>query len=160
MPETTRQAPLVLKESHQINDLRAFLQGEWRLERSIADGRSGIPGSLTGLASFAPRADGLGYGLDYREEGLLTLGDHCGAAHQAYRYDFVSPGCAAVNFTDGRYFHDLDLTAGIWRCRHLCGDDRYDGVFTALGAANWRVVWSVAGPRKDLRLDTTYRRAL
>ncbi len=156
VPEAARQVSATLEENIKINDLKNFLQGEWRLERRIEDGRSGIPGSLTGQASFAPRADG----LSYCEEGLLTLGDHCGAAHQAYCYEFVSPGCAAVRFTDGRLFHHLDLTAGIWHCRHLCGDDCYDGLFTALGAESWRVVWSVAGPRKDLRLDTTYRRAL
>jgi Family of unknown function (DUF6314) len=145
-----------LKSVRQINDLRMFLEGTWSLERALDDRRAGQLGRLEGTAVFAPE----GGDLLYREEGRLTIGDHDGPALQTYRYAFPRAGRAAVFFSDGRFFHELDLTAGVWACRHDCGEDRYDGKFTLLGAETWRVVWRVTGPRKDLILDSTYRRAL
>jgi len=139
-----------------INDLKAFLQGEWSLERWVQDRRAGHDGRLTGGGAFTADGDT----LLYREEGRLVIGDHEGPALQSYRYDFPVLARATVYFNDGRFFHDLDLTVGAWRCPHLCGEDRYEGEFTALGADDWRVVWTVTGPRKDLVLDSTYRRRL
>jgi len=139
-----------------ISDLRGFLAGAWRLVRSLEDRRAGQPGRLEGAAVFTAA----GEELLYREEGRLTIGGHDGPALQSYRYAFPVTGRAAVCFADGRFFHDLDLTSGAWSCRHDCGEDRYDGDFSVLGPDHWRVVWRVAGPRKDLILDSTYRRAL
>jgi hypothetical protein len=145
----------------QISDLREFLQGSWRLERRLDDRRAGQQGRLSGQALFAP-VEG---DLLYREEGRLTIGDHVGPAEQSYRYAFPAPGegnaaRAAVHFRDGRFFHDLDLSRGVWACTHFCDPDRYEGEFSVLDADTWRVVWRVTGPRKDLTLDSTYRRAL
>lgn len=139
-----------------INDLKAFLQGEWNLERRVQDGRAGQNGALTGAATFAAA----GSGLLYREEGRLAIGGHEGPALQSYRYAFPFPARAAVHFADGRFFHDLDLSSGAWACTHPCGADRYDGAFSVADAQSWRVVWTVKGPRKDLTLDSTYRRRL
>ena len=144
------------RELLQINDLKKFLEGAWHLERRIDDRRAGQHGSLAGTAIFSPEGDG----LLYREEGRLTIGGHDGPAEQDYRYTFPEAGRAEVSFRDGRPFHALDLTAGCWTATHLCDPDRYDGEFTVLGADEWRVIWRVTGPRKDLILDSTYRRAL
>ncbi len=140
----------------QISDLKKFLQDSWRLERVLDDRRGGQQGRLSGQALFAP----LESDLLYREEGRLTIGDHAGPAEQSYRYTFPAADRAAVHFRDGRFFHDLDLSRGSWSCTHLCDPDRYEGEFTVLDADTWRVVWRVTGPRKDLTLDSTYRRAL
>lgn len=139
-----------------VSDLRAFLEGEWSLERRVFDRRAGQQGRLSGHARFLAA----GAGLLYREEGRLAIGGHEGPALQSYRYAFPGPGRAAVQFGDGRFFHELDLTAGRWAATHLCDPDRYDGDFTALDADSWRVFWTVKGPRKDLVLDSTYRRRL
>lgn len=144
-----------------INDLKWFLHGGWRLDRRIDDRRAGERGALSGTAEFSPQ----GEGLLYREAGRLVLGGHAnpvyeGAALQSYRYAFPTPARAAVSFADGGFFHDLDLTAGAWACVLRCDPDRYDGQFTVLDANAWRVVWRVTGPRKDLVLDSSYRRAL
>ncbi|HEY9537496.1 MAG TPA: DUF6314 family protein [Kiloniellaceae bacterium] len=136
--------------------MKAFLQGEWSLERRVQDRRAAQDGRLSGAAAFT--ADGSG--LLCREEGRLAIGAHEGPALQSYRYVFSTAARAAVHFADGRFFHDLDLTAGAWRCTHLCDPDRYDGDFSALSPDAWRVVWRVAGPRKDLVLDSRYRRRL
>ena len=146
-----------MKQSEElflVKDLKAFLEGPWKLERSLKDSLRDENGALVGAASFMAA----GGGLDYREEGVLSLGDHRGAAHQAYRYDFPALGQAAVSFTDGRFFHDLDLTAGIWTCAHRCSDDDYAGEFRALNADLLQVLWRVKGPRKDMLLDGLYHR--
>ena len=137
-----------------ISELREFLKGIWKLERRLEDGLRGESGALVGEARFT----GQGQALAYREEGVLSLGGHSGSAHQSYRYEFPACDRAAVHFTDGRFFHDLDLTMGLWACRHRCGDDDYAGQFRALDADSLRVVWQVKGPRKDYVLDSLYRR--
>jgi hypothetical protein len=145
----------------QVNDLKEFLRGVWWLRRQLHDHAAGQPGQLVGSAVFSPS----GADLHYSEKGRLVIGDHAnpvyeGPALQSYRYAFPEPGRAAVHFRDGRFFHDLDLTAGRWTATHLCDPDRYDGEFTVLDADRWRVVWRVTGPRKDLTLDSSYRRGL
>lgn len=141
---------------YEISDLKSFLQGEWSIERRLDDRRAGQVGRLAGAAAFTPE----GAGLLYREEGRLSIGGYEGPALQTYRYAFPAPRRATVRFADGRFFHDLDLSAGGWRCSHLCGDDRYEGEFSLLEPGCWRVVWTVTGPRKDLVLDSHYRRRL
>src|SRR3546814_2921742 len=106
----------------QDSDLKAFRQGEWSLERRVQDRRAAQDGRLSGAAAFT--ADGSG--LLCREEGRLAIGAHEGPALQSYRYVFSTAARAAVHFADGRFFHDLDLTAGAWRCTHLCDPDRYE----------------------------------
>lgn len=140
----------------QISDLKAFLKGVWWLDRRLDDRLAGQQGRLVGSAVFSPD----GPGLHYSEKGRLTIGDHDGPAHQVYHYSFPEAGRAAVTFGDGRDFHELDLTAGRWACSHFCDPDSYDGVFTVASRDSWRVVWQVKGPRKDLTLDSSYRRAL
>ncbi len=140
----------------QVNDLKDFLEGLWSLERRIDDCRAGQAGRLCGKAVFTAE----GAELVYREEGRLRFGDHEGPALQSYRYGFPTPARAAVHFSDGRSFHELDLSRGVWTCTHLCDPDRYEGRFLVPDADTLRVVWKVMGPRKEQRLDSTYRRAL
>lgn len=144
------------RNQNQVSDLKEFLKGVWWLRRKLHDQRSSEHGQLIGSAVFS--VDGAS--LHYSEKGRLAIGAHAGPAEQSYRYVFPSAGQAAVHFRDGRFFHDLDLTGGAWDCVHLCDPDRYEGAFTALDADSWRVVWRVTGPRKDLILDSSYRRAL
>src|SRR3546814_7565121 len=70
----------------QVSDLKAFLQGEWSLERRVQDRRAAQDGRLRGAAAFT--ADGSG--LLCREEGRLAIGAHEGPALQSYRYVFRS----------------------------------------------------------------------
>lgn len=140
----------------EVNDLRKFLEGKWEVSRQIDDRRLDQLGRFDGSAGFAVDGDD----LIYDEDGELRLGTHKGPAFQTYRYTFPSKRQAEVCFADGRPFHDLDLSNGAWACTHLCGEDRYEGAFTALDRDSWRVIWRVRGPRKDLRLDSHYSRAL
>ncbi len=142
-----------------IADLRAFLQGTWRLTRTLEDRRAGQRGRLDGQAVFAPA----GAGLVCRERGVLRLGAFTGPAERVYRYRFPAPGRypgrAEVAFQDGRPFHDLDLSHGRWSVAHSCRDDLYRGSFEVEGRDRWTVVWRVLGLRKDQVLCGRYDRA-
>ncbi len=131
-----------------IVDLRGFLEGGWSLVRLIDDRRAGQHGRFEGRVDFVPD----GAALWYREAGEMRLGDFRGHATRAYRFDFPARHAARVHFDDGRFFHDLDLRRGFAEVLHLCGQDRYRGVFRVTAEDRWEVGWEVQGPRKDLRL--------
>ena len=137
-----------------IVDLRAFLAGLWRLERTLQDRRLGHTGNLRGTAEFIADGDG----LLYRENGELTIEGYTGPTTRAYRYRFPEPHRADVCFEDGQPFHDLDLSRGVWQAEHRCGEDLYRGTFRALGPDAWDAAWRIEGPRKDQTLVGTYRR--
>jgi hypothetical protein len=73
-----------------VPDLRAFLEGAWRLSRTLDDRRTGQRGRLDGLAVFTPS----GAQLIYREGGVLRLGGYQGRAERVYHYGFPAPGRA------------------------------------------------------------------
>lgn len=137
-----------------VADLRAFLVGRWQLTRDLTDRRDGVAGDMTGHAVFAAEGDT----LRYRETGAMRLGGYHGQAHQSYLYHFPQPGAAQVRFTDGRAFHTLDLTGGVWQAVHRCGADTYEGRFRVRSFDLLEATWRIAGPRKDQRLSTRYRR--
>ena len=141
---------------YAVADLRAYLAGAWEIRRSLEDALRGQRGSFDGSAAFTPDDDG---GLAYREEGRLALGSFETLAHQSYRYGFPASHFAEVSFDDGRPFHDLDLSAGQWEVEHLCAADLYRGRFRVEGPERWSVIWTVAGPRKDQRLESLFLRA-
>jgi hypothetical protein len=138
-----------------VVDLKAFLAGDWRIERTIRDRRNSIHGRLRGEARFTSAGDA----LHYVERGTLQFGRHEGRAEQHYAFAFPD-GCerARVRFRDGRDFHELDLSSGVAAVTHSCGLDLYEGRFTALDGSQWRSAWKVAGPRKDQDIVTNYTR--
>ncbi|MEE8505068.1 MAG: DUF6314 family protein [Kiloniellales bacterium] len=138
-----------------VADLRAFLAGGWKLRRTIDDRRAGQRGTLEGAAVFTPEGDG----LVYREAGVLDLAGYRGSVIQAYRYSFPAPHRAEVAFRDGGLFHVLDLSARTWAAEHVCAGDLYRGDFLVEGPDQWRVSWTVTGPRKDQTLISRYSRS-
>ena len=138
-----------------VTNLKAYLIGDWSVERLISDRARGMSGRLNGQATFTPSASG----LLYEERGMLSFGAHCGPAEQSYRFDFPQGlDHASVFFRDGRPFHDLNLSRGSDRVDHGCHPDCYAGLFVALSSTEWRCEWRVTGPRKDYDLVTTYTR--
>jgi len=158
----------VTDDLYPVADLRAYLAGSWTISRTLEDRRRGARGSFAGRAGFAPEGEGL---LAYREEGRLALGGFETVAHQHYRYAFPAPPWvgrrapqrtphrAEVRFADGRPFHDLDLSDGLWTAGHRCAPDTYRGRFRALGPDRWWVRWIVTGPRKNQVLESLFSRA-
>ena len=138
-----------------VLDLRAFLSGRWRIDRSLVDRCHSIRGTLQGEARFSPD----GSSLVYDERGTLTFGNHHGPAEQSYRYEFPRGATrASVRFRDGRLFHDLDLSLGHAIVSHVCAPDLYNARFVALDEQRWESAWKVTGPRKDQDIVTLYTR--
>lgn len=138
----------------RIDDLKAYLNGTWTLDRVADDRRHNTRYTMTGQAVFAPAADG----LTYRERVAWRVGDQDFHGYRIYHLGFPAPGEAVVCFEDGRLFHTLDLRAGADSFRHHCPPDCYDGHYRVLDPDSYEVTWTVTGPRKHLRLVTRYVR--
>ncbi len=139
-----------------IPDLHAYLGGPWRFERTVFDTLRDAEGSCLGEARFMPE----NAGLRYRESGEMVFDEFTTVSEREYVYDFLAPGVAEVRFTDGQFFHILDLTKGIVRVEHQCKDDTYLGLYRAISDMAWLSVWRVTGPRKSQVITTHYLRAL
>jgi hypothetical protein len=101
----------------------------------------------------------LSEGLLHHESGTFVWQDTPRPAERTLRFlPGPNPGTALVQFSDGRPFHDLDLTTGRYVADHPCAADLYRGEFTVYAEDRWRTVWRVGGPAKDLLLATTYAR--
>jgi hypothetical protein len=128
------------------------LAGRWTVERRLLDRRSGQSGDFTGIAEFEPDDAR----LRWTERGRIRFGGHQGPAGRAL---VITPAAGGwlVEFEDGRPFHRLDLDGR--PVEHRCGADRYTGVYRLRDRATLDVRWRVTGPRKDLAISATYRRA-
>jgi hypothetical protein len=133
-----------------VPKLRDF-EGRWRIARTIED-RLGGEGRFDGEAVFAAQ----GAVLHYRETGELRLGDGPGfQAERSYLWRQAG-GRIAVDFADGRAFHEFDPAAP--DARHLCIADDYAVRYDFAGWPDWRAEWTVQGPRKDYTMVSRYRR--
>jgi len=139
-----------------VEDLFDYLEGTWQFDRKVHDALLDQEGDCIGVAQFY--ADG--GNLNYREEGELKMGAIETSTEREYIYMFPAPSMAEVRFPDGRLFHLLDLTKGIVRVEHKCGDDLYQGLYRVLGPEGWLAVWRITGPRKSQVITTRYIRVL
>lgn len=134
-------------------NLRRFLAGPWTIQRTLRDLTAGASGTFTGTATFTENDDG---GLLHSERGtLLWAGGTPVAASRVLNWH---PGPNATSmeiyFSDGRFFHSLDLTAGTDHPTHPCAPDFYQGTFVIEGCDNWTYSWQITGPHKNLLLTT------
>lgn len=141
-----------------VEDLLGYLRGPWLFERKVFDGLRDEDGTCTGRAAFTPHSHNAVEALNYSELGELNLNGITVTTEREYIYSFPSPSQAEVRFTDGRFFHLLDLTKGMVRVEHVCGDDTYQGLFRILSDKAWLSVWRVKGPRKSQVITTHYLR--
>ncbi|MCW8915625.1 MAG: DUF6314 family protein [Magnetovibrio sp.] len=142
-----------------VDDLYQFLEGTWQFERKVHDSILNQEGDCIGVAWFS--ADEPHNGQDtlaYREEGGLEMGEIKTAVDHEFRYAFPANSMAEVRFPDGRFYHVLDLTKGIVRVEHQCGDDTYHGIFRVLAPQAWLSVWRVMGPETSQVITTRYIR--
>ncbi|MER5177877.1 DUF6314 family protein [Streptomyces sp. NPDC002896] len=154
-----------------VPDVLAYLAGSWEVDRTVRDLASGAEGTFSGTTVFGPLESG---GHDGNPEGGLHHADDGLLHHESGTFVWQGtprpaertlrflpgrpPGTALVQFSDGRPFHDLDLTSGHHAADHPCSADFYRGEFTVQGPDRWRTVWRVTGPAKDLFLVTEYTR--
>jgi hypothetical protein len=139
-----------------VTDALGYLAGSWRTERTVRDLASGDEGHFSGTTAFGRLEGG---GLLSQESGIFVWQGVPRPAERTLRFlPDGTPGTAHVHFSDGRPFHDLDLTSGHHVADHPCAPDLYRGEFTVQDADRWRTVWRVGGPAKDLLLRTDYTR--
>ncbi|MFF2506726.1 DUF6314 family protein [Streptomyces sp. NPDC058067] len=153
-------------EPWPVEDALAYLAGRWDVERVVRDlGDGGSEGTFTGTTDFTGFSGfsdfpGEGAGLLHREVGVFVWR---GVERPATRTLRFLPGdvagTAVVRFSDGRFFHGLDLRTGRHTADHPCAADLYRGEFEVSGPDRWRMEWRVRGPSKDLVLTTAYTRA-
>jgi hypothetical protein len=141
--------PYRMPQHRVMHDLAtlAFLRGAWRVDRRLADHRSGATGTFAGEAEFAATADPAV--LRYTERGELRLGGHTGPAWRRLVCRGLPGGAVDVRFADGREFYRLDLASGRWRAKHVCGRDDYVVTFRVLSPDLMEERWRVLGPDKD-----------
>lgn len=138
-----------------LADPRALL-GEWRLDRTVLDRRTGTRGCVHGALVVTDE----GGRLHWAERGTLRWDGREVPVERTYLLvPGIEPGIEPqVLFADGRPFHPW--RPGEW-VEHPCAEDLYRGLVTADAAhpvERVLVVWEVRGPAKDQRLVTRLRR--
>lgn len=158
----------------RVSDTLAFAAGHWRIERVLADHRSGTQGRFTGSATLSEPVPSepvlsqpaLGEpdepgpappwpALCYLETGELRFGTHSGPATRTLRYQGRPDGTVDVRFADGHLFYRLDLRSGRCEAVHQCRADRYEITYLALSEDVLEERWQVHGPAKDYHATAT-----
>ena len=143
----------------RVSDTLAFAAGHWRIERVLADHRSGTQGRFTGSATLSEpvpsQPDEPWPALCYLETGELHFGTHSGPATRTLRYQGRPDGTVDVRFADGRLFYRLDLRSGRCEAVHQCRADRYEITYLALSEDALEELWRVHGPSKDYHAIAT-----
>jgi hypothetical protein len=94
----------------------------------------------------------------YDERGELQFGSHTGAARRCFDYVRGNGTDVMIYFVDGRPFVDLDLTRGIWRSTHRCGEDLHEIVTVVRSEAVVEERWWVRGPMTNYEATTLLTR--
>jgi hypothetical protein len=146
----------------RVSDTLAFTAGHWRIERVLADHRSGTEGRFTGQAVLSEpglpggaASPGAGAALSYLETGELRFGPHTGPATRSLCYQGLTDGTVDVRFADGPLFYRLDLRSGHCTAVHQCRADRYEITYLALSKDRLEERWQVHGPAKDYQATAT-----
>lgn len=142
-----------------ISDLIGYLRGHWLFERKVFDATRNQEVTANGQAHYLDEMMNAKPGLRYREDGEVDLDGVSVQTEREYIYGFLADGgVAEVRFADGRFFHVLDLSKGMVRVEHQCGEDLYQGLFRVLTDQAWLSVWRITGPRKSQVITTHFIR--
>ncbi len=151
--------------SGPVPDLRAFLLGSWRLDRTLLDRSTGSRGHFSGVARYAGTDDG---GLHYSEHGTMTwtpAGAQPFTATASRDYllrpadePADSPEILDMFFPDGRPFHRMGFADHSHQDRHWCDPDTYRVDYTLIGPDEFRYRWDVTGPAKNQLLESVLHR--
>jgi hypothetical protein len=146
-------------------DLRAYLQGNWSVDRTLLDRFTGARGTFTGVVRYSavagPDDDGV---LHFREEGTVVWTTSGGAPFTApaSREYLLRPSGSRdtmdMFFPDGRPFHRMGFGADSSYAQHWCDPDSYRVSYTLIGPDEFRYRWDVTGPAKDQLLESVLRR--
>ncbi|MDJ0354622.1 DUF6314 family protein [Paenarthrobacter sp. PH39-S1] len=165
-------------ETVSVTDLRAYLAGSWRVERTLLDRSTGVRGRFQGTVLFEPADGGEDAGaggtdagagaggptsqtstakvLRQREHGTISWPTHTGTATREYLlHATTEPAVLDMYFPDERFFHTLNLSTGRWTTGHGCHPDTYNVTYRAVSSMRLDYEWDVSGPAKDLLLSTS-----
>ncbi len=92
----------------------------------------------------------------YEEFGSYLHNNQVIEFQTSYIYEIISPQHCQVLFPDGRLFYELFQNPQ--DIQHICGHDHYQGYFEVLSQNEWQLSWGIKGPRKDLKILTSYHR--
>lgn len=143
-------------------ELRAYLLGNWSVDRTMLDRATGSRGTFNGVVRFTETDDG---GLRFREEGTVQWNPAGGAPFTgpASREYLLKPSATPATmdmfFPDGHPFHRIGFGGQDNRDQHWCDPDTYRVGYTKLGPDDFRYRWDVTGPAKDLLLESVLHRA-
>lgn len=143
-------------------DLRAYLLGSWRVERTLWDRSADTRGTFTGVAAFIETDDGA---LRFREEGTVHWAapggePFAGPAQREYVLrPSDRPDTLEVFFPDGRPFHRMSFLPADDSELHWCDPDTYRVKYSLVSRDEYRYSWDVSGPAKNLLLESVLRRS-
>ena len=153
----------------RVTNTLAFAAGHWRIERVLADHRSGTQGRFAGSATLSepapaepalsepddPGAAPSGPALCYLETGELRFGTHTGPVTRTLRYQggpMARWTCGSPTATTST---SLDLRSGRCVAVHQCRADRYEITYLVLSENAMEERWQVQGPGKDYQATAT-----
>jgi hypothetical protein len=100
---------------------------------------------------------------DVLSQWFVRTDDNKRADYLFHEIEFVVPPAAKGSDVE-RKLGDRDRECKGWKAKagHLCVDDyydvEYDFKFAAINLKEWRIGYTVKGPKKDYRIDGTYTR--
>ena len=140
-----------------VIEFRAWdFDGGWTIGRWIEDRALDRRIQFVGRAVFTPAGEGV---LSYHEDGRMHgPGLDPIRAERRHTWRFDEGRTIHVDFEDGRPFYDFDPLAARPRATHDCPPDLY-AIALDFGAwPEWKTVWTVSGPEKDMTITSIYRR--
>jgi len=155
------QLPGAREEDERRFDLRAYLLGDWSVDRTLLDRATGSRGTFVGVVRFTETNDG---GLRFREEGTVQWNPAGGtpfagpASREYLLRASATPDAMDMFFPDGRPFHRIGFGGQDHRDTHWCDPDTYRVEYTKLGPDEFHYRWDVTGPAKDLLLESALHR--
>ena len=155
------QLPAAGEEEERRFDLRAYLLGDWSVDRTLLDRATGSRGTFVGVVRFTETNDG---GLRFREEGTVQWNPAGGtpfagpASREYLLRASATPDAMDMFFPDGRPFHRIGFGGQDHRDTHWCDPDTYRVEYTKLGPDEFHYRWDVTGPAKDLLLESALHR--
>ena len=141
--------------SLQVEMNHSDIIGEWIIRRNIEDKLNKRNFILSGKAIFTTE-DNIFY---YKETGVIKSDNFESKAHQDYTW-IMRPNSWKINFSDGSYFHDLELENTKQEVYYKCGNDIYKGRFKLNIPKEYEVIWNVSGPHKNYISHTCYNREI
>ena len=133
--------------------------GRWSIARRIHDDLNDSIISFFGEANIKEES----LHFRYEEQGKLRLGDHATLyAKQSYFWRPVGNSVFNIFFSNGDYFHQLDLAIAVKAdsclAEHLCVYDLYKVKYSFAQFPDWRTIWCVTGPKKNYQIHNYFKR--